>query len=209
MASYMGVYTMMRGQLPSASAAANRQAAAPVQTRSAVPLSATNFRRSAKPIMPVRMAAGANVSAKERTQLVETYDALVASYDQLLKDNHQQARLGNNVAGALMFLIVSSHYVANDGAELSEKQQEAILRDFNYALNATSEFQKMTDENRQSLFEVCAITGSYVLTLYRTGVDKKDPAHIRTAKEVANLSAEQILGTSFSRVSLQDGVRLP
>lgn len=47
---------------------------------------------------------------------------------------------------------------------------------------------------KQELFETCAITGSYALTLYRTGVDQKNPGYLKEARNLASLGVEQILG---------------
>lgn|GEM_PF-4677965 len=61
---------------------------------------------------------------------------------------------------------------------------------------------------KQELFETCAITGSYALTLYRTGVDQKNPGYLKEARNLASLGVEQILGVKPDRVSLGQGLRL-
>lgn len=194
---YRSVNTMMLSRLPSG------QQATPSAQR--MPLSATSFARTRTPLMPQRMAGPAD---ENRAQRLQAYGAILASYDQLLKDSGEFARLGSNVAGAITYLLVSSHYVLSGGTELPTAQQELILQDLNDALAQTPAFASMSDAQKQELFETCAITGSYALTLYRTGVDQKNPSYVKEARNLASLGVEQILGVKPERVSLGQGLRL-
>lgn len=202
MGVYRSVNTMMMAHVPRASAPLEPAAPAP----RAYPLSSSGFARSAAARMPERMAAA--TPAADRAKVKETYRAMLDAYDQLLRDSNEYQRLHNNVAGALTFLVAASHYAHADGAVLSQPQQEAILRDFNAALAQTPAFARLSNAQKQELFETAAIAGAYVLTMHRLGTEQGRPEHVRVAREVADLALDQVLGTSLSRLSLRDGLRV-
>lgn len=170
------------------------------------PLAASSFVRAGRARMPARMASTGSRSEREMVQT--TYQALLDSYDQLLRDSGQYGRLRSNVAGALTFLLVSSHHALNSGTELSESQQEQVLQDLNSALAETPAFRNLSDAQRQDMFETAAIVGTYVLTMYRLGQDQGRPEHQRVARDVADLALEQMLGVRLSGLELTDGVRI-
>lgn len=199
---YRSVNTMMLSRLPSAGTPQAHAAANPVQN---APLSATNFARSNVPVMPERMAGPHD---KDRAQRLQIYGAMLDAYDQLLKDSGESGRLRSNVAGALTFLLASSHYVRNNGSELSDAQQELILKDINNALAQTPAFQAMAARQKQELFETAAITGAYALTLYRVGNSERNKEYVGAARELADMAVEQIMGTPLTRLSLDNGLRL-
>lgn len=200
---YRSVNTMMLGRLPPRSGPAGVQV--PV-ARQRAPLAATDFERAGGSVMPARMAASG--APAQQAELRKTYEAILDAYLQLLKDSGELARLGSNVAGALTFLVTTAHYVHHAGAELSEAQQELILGDFNDALAQTPAFVQMSHRQRQELFETAGITGAYVLTMYRLGVEQRYPAHVKTAKEVADMAVEQVFGVARTRLALEQGVRV-
>lgn len=199
---YRSVNTMMLGRLPRTGPAGAQMPGA----RPRAPLAATDFERTGGSVMPARMAASG--APAQQAELRKTYEAILDAYLQLLKGSGELARLGSNVAGALTFLVTTAHYVHHGGAELSEAQQELILGDFNDALAQTPAFVQMSHRQRQELFETAGITGAYVLTMYRLGVEQRNPAHVKTAKEVADLAVEQVFGVARSRLALEQGVRV-
>lgn len=199
---YRSVNTMMMSRVP-------RTDSPPMQGAhpgKLAPLEATSFSRTNPPRMPQKMAAA--VSKDARAEATQAYGAMLDSYDQLLRDSRQDKRLGNNVAGALTFLVTASHYAVRGGEELSDAQQEAILREFNQALALTPEFRLLADAQKQELFETAAISGAYILTMFRVGRDSRNAEQMKIAREVADLAVEQILGVPFQRLSLQHGLRV-
>lgn len=197
---YRSVNTMMMAQVPRASSAL------PSVAPSRQPLSATRFSRSPQARMPQAMATSA--AAGDRSKVAEVYAAMLSAYDQLLRESGEDRRLGNNVAGAITFLLTASHYARNDGAQLSNAQQEAILQDLNAALAATPAFRALSNVQKQEMFETAAITGAYILTMYKLGTEQRKPEHVKTARDVADLAIDQMLGTSLSTLSLENGLRI-
>jgi hypothetical protein len=148
------------------------------------PLSVSTFKPVAKEIMPQKLAADANLNAKDQQEVAQLYSELLANYKNLLQENGEQ-RLQNNIAGAMMYVVLTSYYVLSNGEEISDAEQEKILQNVNATLAEDRAFLSMSAQAKQELYETLVISASFPLVLYIQGQDTGDTSLIAQAREMA------------------------
>jgi hypothetical protein len=156
------------------------------------PLSASAFRPMAAQIMPLRLADDPTLSPAERQQMAALYSDLLTFYHDWLIEEGEQ-RLQNNVAGAMTYLLLTSHYVLNDGEEISQADQESILQSFNEALASDAHFQTLSAQGKQELYETLVISAALPLALYVEGHEVGDPDYIIQAQEMIEATLVAVL----------------
>jgi hypothetical protein len=165
-----------------------------------VPLSMSSFRPAGAPTMHKRVAASIEgMDAKQRQELEGTLQELLKAYDRLLDENNEQ-RLKNNIAGAFNFLFTASYYALKNGRELTEAQQENMLKQVNTAIALSLKERSMSDREKQDLYESAALAGMLVLGLYNEGRDEGRPEQMKTAGEMAGELLEGMMGISIDKV---------
>ena len=164
----------------------------PVTT--AIPLTATSFSPVAPQLMPQQLASDPTLSATEQQQAAQLYSELLTSYTDLLNQQGEQ-RLKHNVAGAMMYLLLSSNYVLSNGEELSEAQQEELLQRFNATLAEDLGFVSLSAQGKQELYETLVISASLPLVLYLEGQQAGDRSLVEQAQDLAQATLTAILGT--------------
>ncbi|MFQ4137742.1 DUF6683 family protein [Nodosilinea sp. PGN35] len=159
------------------------------------PLSASAFRPVAAQLMPRRLAADPALSPTEQQQMAALYSDLLTFYHDWLGQEGEQ-RLQNNVAGAMTYLLLTSHYMLNDGEELSEADQDAILQNFNEALANDAHFQTLSAQAKQELYETLVISAALPLALFFEGHEVGDPDSVAEAQAMVEAVLTAILSPS-------------
>ncbi|WNG20199.1 DUF6683 family protein [Cystobacter fuscus] len=174
-----------------------------------LPLSVSSFRTVGNPIMPKRVAEAVPGLDKEaRRQLEASLMLLLRQYEQQL-DRDDDFRLKNNLAGAFNFLFGASYSVLKDGQGLSRTQQESMLRQINASFALRLKEQRLSDREKQELYESAVLSGSIILGLYSEGRDTRQPAQQRTARELARELLTRLMGVSIEQVRTEgDSVRI-
>jgi hypothetical protein len=173
-----------------------------------LPLAVSSFRSVGGPIMPRRLAAGLQDLDEAHRQALETaFGALLKGYDQHLDQNDEQ-RLKNNLAGAFNFLFTSS-YQALKNQELSGEQQESMLEQINDGIAMALKERRLSDRDKQELYESVVLAGTIVRGLYTEGRDKGRPEQLKLARELGKELLEQMMGLSVDKVHVDgNSVRL-
>lgn len=161
------------------------------------PLSASAFRPVAVQIMPQRLAADPTLSPTEQSELATLYSNLLNFYHDWLVQEGEQ-RLQNNVAGAMMYLLLTSHYLLNDGEELSQADQEAILYDLNEALAGDFTFQTLSPQAKQELYETLVISAALPLALYFEGHETGDGDLVAQSRQMIEAVLISVLTSEAS-----------
>jgi hypothetical protein len=174
-----------------------------------LPLSVSSFRPVSAPVMHKRVAATVQgLDDAQRQELEGALLELLKGYDQLLEDNDQQ-RLKNNLAGAFNFLFITSYYALKNGQELSVAQQESVLEQVNAAIAMGLKERRMSDREKQEMYESVVLSGTLILGLYNEGRDKGRPEQMKTARELAKDLLGQMMGITLDKVQLVgDTVRI-
>lgn len=167
---------------------------------------ASSFRPVAAQIIPEKMAAQIE-NAEQRAQGAKLYEELLTVYTGEIAA--KEPRLKNNVAGAITVAVTVSYAIAKDGAELTERQEEALFQALNEALGEAEDFQKLDARGKQEMYEIFAITGTYMLAMNSEGREKEDKEMLQQAKEMANETLKMIFGLSPDKIVFTDeGVTL-
>ncbi|MFY0580451.1 DUF6683 family protein [Cystobacter fuscus] len=165
-----------------------------------LPLSVSSFRTVGNPIMPKRVAEAVPGLDKEaRRQLEASLMLLLRQYEQQL-DRDDDFRLKNNLAGAFNFLFGAAYSVHKDGRSLSREQQENMLRQINAGFALRLKEQRLSDREKQELYESAVLSGSIILGLYAEGRDTRQPALQRTARELARELVTRLMSLSIEQV---------
>jgi hypothetical protein len=165
-----------------------------------LPLSVSSFRPVSAPVMHKRVVASLqDLDEEQRQELEGALLELLKGYDQLLEDNDEQ-RLKNNLAGAFNFLFMTSYYALKNGQELTEAQQESMLEQVNAAIAMGLKERRMSDREKQEMYESVVLSGTLILGLYNEGRDKGRPEQMKTARELAKDLLGQMMGITLDRV---------
>ena len=179
---------LQENQQRRAAAAGSRTGGTPM-TASA--LDATRFVPSSARHTPTSMAQ--SLPAHERRQALAVYEALLDGYRRFIVDSGEHARLHDNVAGALTFMLLGARFVLTEGEELGDVESAALLADLHAALVDMPAFAAMPDPERQHLHDVFAITGSLVVSLYQSGIAEGDATQVAEARALAGEVFAQVL----------------
>jgi hypothetical protein len=174
-----------------------------------LPLSVSSFRPVSEPVVHKRVVASLqDLDEVHRRELEGALLELLKGYEQLLEDNDEQ-RLRNNLAGAFNFLFMSSYYALKNGQELTEEQQESMLEQVNAAIAMGLKERRMSDREKQEMYESVVLSGTLILGLYNEGRDKGRPEQMKTARELARDLLGQMMGITLDKVHVSgDTVRI-
>jgi hypothetical protein len=167
-----------------------------------LPLAASSFRTVGDPVMPRRIATGVpDLDEQHRHALEGTLLEWLKGYEQLL-DQRDEQRLKNNLAGAFVFLFRSSWCVLKDGQELSGEQQESLLQQINASIAMGFKDRRLSDREKQELYESVVLSGSIIRGLYTEGREKDRPELLKAARDLAKELLEQWMGLTLDKVRL-------
>jgi hypothetical protein len=173
------------------------------------PLTETSFKSNPATIMPAVFGASLGEGKPEESRaLIKVSRELLKNYEEMPAAGNE-TRLKNNVAGAAAFALVSSRSILLDGQrELSEKQSEAVLQDINALLASSDDFKKMSDADKQKMYETFVITGGLAMMLYREGTEKGDAATVAKGRDLAKTILSQFFKRSLNEINFtEEGVR--
>jgi hypothetical protein len=95
---------------------------------------------------------------------------------------------------------MTSYYALKNGQELTEAQQESMLEQVNAAIAMGLKERRMSDREKQEMYESVVLSGTLILGLYNEGRDKGRPEQMKTARELAKDLLGQMMGITLDRV---------
>jgi hypothetical protein len=145
---------------------------------------------------------------EESLTLIKVSRELLKNYEEMPVAGNE-TRIKNNVAGAATFALVTSRSILTEGRnELTEKQAEAVLQDINALLASSDNFRKMTDADKQKMYETFVITGGLARMLYREGTEKGDAAIVAKGRDLAKTIMSQFFSRSLNEINFtEEGVQ--
>lgn len=164
-----------------------------------LPLSMSWFRAGGNaPVMPKKIASGVRALEPEHRKALESsLLELLKGYEQLLAQQ-DQPQLKDNLAGAFNYLFISSFYALKNGQELSGPQQQCMLEQINAGITMGLKERRLSDRDKQELYESVVLSGRIILGLYNEGQQKE-------ARELAGELLEQMMGIRIEKVHLEEG----
>ncbi|AKJ06870.1 Hypothetical protein AA314_08496 [Archangium gephyra] len=169
-----------------------------------LPLAVSSFRKVTDPVMPKRLAEGVkSLGPEEREGLEGSLLQLYKGYEQML-DQQDQPLLKNNLAGAFNYFFMSSFYALRNGQELTGVQQQSMLNQINTAIGMGLKDRRMSDREKQELYESVVLSGNIILGLYNEGRDKGRADLTKESRELAKELLDEMMGIRIDKVHAED-----
>lgn len=128
------------------------------------------------------------------TQCLQNYEANMRRQGQPVKD----------VARALSYLIGVSYNVYHGGNVLTPNQGAALRAEIKDALATDAGFQRMSDREKQQMYESLAVMAEYVAFGADVAAQKGNRELADMAREMAKGNLEKLLGTSINNIRVSD-----
>ncbi|HYO67386.1 MAG TPA: DUF6683 family protein, partial [Archangium sp.] len=169
-----------------------------------LPLAVSSFRKVTSPVMPKRLAESVkSLGSEDREVLEGALLQLLNNHEQML-DQQDGTQLKNNLAGAFNFFVTSSFYALRNGQELTGAQQESMLQQINAAIGLGLKDRRMSDREKQELYESVVLSGRIILGLYNEGRDKGRSELTRESRELAKELLDETMGIQLEKVHTDD-----
>jgi hypothetical protein len=152
----------------------------------------TTFRPVADSIMPRQMARALGETPEEQRRLEKMFSDLLENYRDRLK---QAGAPSNDVSRAAAYLVTASYAVSQDErVSLDDAQLAALRRHLSQLFAGDEAFQRMTDRERQELFEDYGITATWIDAGYNIVKQAGDREAMRQWQEMARQNFAGVLG---------------
>lgn len=152
----------------------------------------TIFRPVAASIMPRQMARAMADTPDEQRRLEMMFSDLLENYRDRLK---QAGAPSNDVSRAAAYLVTASYAVSQDErVTLDDGQLAALRRHLSEHFAGDETFQRMTDRERQELFEDYGITATWIDVGYNIVKRAGDREAMKQWREMARQNFAGVLG---------------
>lgn len=168
----------------------------------------TTFQTVAPSLMPQKLAQHMGKTPAEQSKLEREFSDLLADYTTLYKKKvlHNGEGL-YDVARAASYLFIISYNVYNDSQPLADEQYQAARTQFHDVFATDPEFQRLSNREKQLLFEGYGISGLVIYDNYYDAKQKGDQERMAHWRQMAKLNIESLLGAPPERVRLTaDGI---
>jgi hypothetical protein len=178
---YAGV--QWKGQLPGLDAELAKRIGARLIKSDAVkpapraPLTATDFKSAGPRSAAETLIASSKVGKAQGEALVEGLNAGLDAFERETRKN--------NVAYALAFLLGSAKQATTD-RDVSDTDTERLAQAINDELAASPAFKKLTDKQRQLLYENGIVVGALIGGLSAEAVEARDAQAKAQARQLAS-----------------------
>jgi hypothetical protein len=141
-------------------------------------------------------------SADEKALIKNVYLATKAEFEKSTAAKGWK----NNVAGALTFFILYTTVIYHDAPEPGDESAQVLYSAVSEALDELPEFGKMSNKEKQSLYNtLIGFTGLAAAT-YAEGKQNGDAATVKTAAGLAGMLIKLVLKKDPENVQIRDGV---
>lgn len=171
----------------------------PAPAKNPPPVAGTvTFRQVEPSIAPRQMALKLGDTPAEQRRIEALFSEALESYLSRLK---QAGLPTNDVARAAAYLVTASYHVANDGhVSLDDAQLDALRRHMRELFSTEETFQRLSDRERQELFEDYGITATWIDAGFNIVKAAGDHKGMRQWREMARQNFINILGAPPERV---------
>lgn len=161
---------------------------------------ATTFKPVAPALVPRQLAARAPA---EREEAERFFTRLLEEYREIMRSKGLPP---NDVARAASFLVASSHNVYSVGGDLAPGQLDGLREQMREVFAEDAEFQRLSDREKQELFEGYAIIGMYLSGVKAS--DSGDREWLAQMRRLARTQLEETFGAPADKlVFTNDGVK--
>ena len=172
-------------------------------TSSASPIPGpTTFTPVAPMVAPQALAARVPTDKK---QTEDFYASLLGSYRDLVREKGAPE---NDVARAASFAVSVSYSIYNDGRFLTPQQIDGLRAQMREVFSEDEEFQRLSDRDKQELYESYAIIGMYISSVYDGARKANHQKGIAQMRHLAQTQLEETFGVPVGQLDFtDDGVK--
>jgi hypothetical protein len=152
--------------------------AAPKAATPKVNYAATDFKSSGSRLMIDQFANSAE-NAADRKQLAKAFRETLAEYEKQVRKN--------NLAYAFAFFLGANLQVVLE-KEISDADSEALAAEVHESFLTNEAIKKMSDKQKQQLYESWILTTAIIAGLYHQGVEANDADVKKQAQDLARHS---------------------
>jgi hypothetical protein len=156
----------------------------------------TTFKSVAPALVPRQLAARAPA---EREEAERFFAKLLEEYREIMRRKGLPA---NDVARAASFLVAISHDVYSDGGDLGPAQLDGLREQMREVFAEDAEFQRLSDREKQELFENYAIIGMYLSGVPASRGDDRE--WLAEMRRLARTQLEETFGVPVDRLVFTD-----
>ncbi len=156
----------------------------------------TTFKSVAPMLVPQQLAARAPA---EREEAERFFAKLLEEYREIMR---RKGLPPNDVARAASFLVAISHDVYSDGGDLGPSQLDGLREQMREVFAEDAEFQRLSDREKQELFEGYAIIGMYLSGVSASKGDDRE--WLAEMRRLARTQLEETFGVPVDRLVFTD-----
>lgn len=155
---------------------------ASAQTEAQKPVSnpATKFSPTGGSLLLPALTQSLTKDPEQQKALLEVFEKGVQYYEK----EAASSGMGNDVAGAMAFLIASSYYVFNDGQDPNGDGLKIIALAIQHNMD-TPAVRQIANADKQKFYELMIGLGTYLGVTYQLAVNSKEAAQVKALKGVA------------------------
>jgi hypothetical protein len=170
------------------------------------PAGTTLFRPVAQSLMPRMLASQFSTNAQERQLMEQVFSQCLQFYEDRAREQNVPL---HDVASATSYFININYLVYSDGRGMTAQQFAALKNMIRSNLASSEKFQAMSHREKQELYEMLSIIGSFVMAGYTLAEQQGNQQAQAAIRQVAEQALGAALGAPISRVSFTDqGVQI-
>jgi hypothetical protein len=158
----------------------------------------TTFRPVAKSLMVNELAHTLAPNGASQQTLATAFEEYLRSFDQQAQSDSEPS---NDVGRAAAYFVMLN-YLAATGREPTDAQTDGAQATFRSGLAASSDFARMSDRDRQRLYEALVILGSLPLAGVVDSEKSKDKVRAAMFREFAGELIKAVLGAPVEKIHL-------
>ncbi|MGC4045775.1 MAG: hypothetical protein QM758_18450 [Armatimonas sp.] len=162
-------------------------------------LSSILFRPASKRLMVTPLADALGATVREKNNNLVRFDGFLSCYEQLAKS----INAGGDVVRALAYNIGTNYYLYNPGSKVSDKAANALVNQLASAMDNEA-FRRASDSDKQKLYELSVILGSYSLSLSGEAVSSGYTGRTEEARMLAGEGLRYLLKADPMKIMITD-----
>jgi hypothetical protein len=159
----------------------------------------TTFEPVGGPMAPARLAKDFAKKPGDRDKMQKFFAQLLETYKEILRNKGVPE---NDVARAASFAISASYGVLKQYLPADEREFDGVRAQIRQLFSTSEKFQRLSDRQRQELYEGYAIVGMFVSTVESLPPEKRDPAMVAESRRFARVYLEQLFGVPAEKLRL-------
>jgi hypothetical protein len=173
-------------------------ATSPANPSSPAPAARLTFTPAARNLMVKELADTLVKDVDSRTELAEAFDGYLRAFDEQARRDREPS---NDVGRAAAFFVMVNYFAAT-GREPTDAQADGAQATFRAGLAGNAGFARMSDRDRQRLYESLVILGSFPLAGVVQAGQRQDKEQEKRFRDFAAELVKTLIGVPVEKIQL-------